>query len=102
MDLATGGGDVALYLANAARRHGLKILVTGYDFSPVAIAEARRRAKQAGEPSVEFLERNVLEGDLPSGYDVVMCSLFMHHLDETEAIGLLKRMGEVRSRQPCA
>ena len=94
LDLATGGGDVALSVASAARRRGLKIQVTGCDFSPVAIAEARRRAKRQGERSVDFFELNVLEEDLPRGYDVVMCSLFLHHLEEAQVVELLRRMGQ--------
>src|SRR5687768_1070598 len=39
LDLACGGGDVALSVASAARARGLRVRLTGCDFSPVAIAE---------------------------------------------------------------
>ena len=29
---------------------------------------------------------------LPSSYEVLCCSLFLHHLDESDAISLLRRM----------
>src|SRR5262249_5940057 len=31
---------------------------------------------------------------LPGGYDAVICSLFLHHLEETEAVILLRRMAD--------
>jgi 2-polyprenyl-3-methyl-5-hydroxy-6-metoxy-1,4-benzoquinol methylase len=33
-----------------------------------------------------------------SGYDAVTCSLFLHHLDEPQALALLHRMAEMASR----
>ena len=41
---------------------------------------------------VRFFVLDALNGDLPTGYDVVSCSLFLHHLEEPDAILLLNRM----------
>jgi 2-polyprenyl-3-methyl-5-hydroxy-6-metoxy-1,4-benzoquinol methylase len=92
LDLAMGGGDVAIRLAQSAARANLRVMITGCDISPVAVAEAQRRALAAGARNVEFRPLNVLRDELPCGYDVVMCSLFLHHLDDSEALLLLKRM----------
>ena len=40
----------------------------------------------------------LLSGDLPTGYDVVSCSLFLHHLEESDAILLLNRMATAARR----
>lgn len=96
LDLACGSGDIALYVARQAAASGLNVMVTGCDVSPVAIAEARRHAAQA-DPNgqaiqVNFVELDVLRGTIPTDYDIVVCSLFLHHLDETQAVALLRNM----------
>ncbi len=70
----------------------LAIDVTGLDISSTAIATARQMAN--GLSNVGFQLRNVLAEQLPTGYDVIVCSLFLHHLSEKDAVGLLTRMHE--------
>ena len=91
LDIATGGGDVPLALAKRSRKAGLPMEFAGCDFSPLAIDYARSQATERGLP-VEFFEHNVLEQQLPGGYDAIICSLFFHHLSWEQAVGLLRRM----------
>jgi len=88
LDLATGSGDVPLALASRARRAGLPLRIDGCDRSPLAVAEASALEGAAGR----FFQCDVLDGALPPGYAVYMCSLFLHHLTEPHAIGLLRAM----------
>ena len=94
LDLACGGGDNAIALAMRARDDGVAIEVCGCDISPLAVEVARQCAEEAGVKNVEFLLSNVLEEPLPRGYDVVSCSLFLHHLNESQASRLLIRMAD--------
>jgi hypothetical protein len=41
---------------------------------------------------VTFLQRDVLVGELPEGFDLVCSSLFLHHLSNQEAVALLRNM----------
>lgn len=91
LDVACGGGDTAIALAQLARRSGVNVEITGIDMSPTAIAYANRSAESAGV-AVHFMEQDVLNYPLPDEYDAVSCSLFLHHLDEDEAVELLGRM----------
>jgi 2-polyprenyl-3-methyl-5-hydroxy-6-metoxy-1,4-benzoquinol methylase len=91
LDLATGGGDVPLRLWHRARRSGLDLHIEGCDVSPVAIDHARARADGEGA-QVRFFVHDVLNGSPLDGYHATMCSLFLHHLDETQAVVLLRRM----------
>jgi hypothetical protein len=59
----------------------------------VAVGLAARAAKAAGVP-VSFFPLDALRSPLPQGYDVLTSSLFLHHLAEDDAIGLLERMAE--------
>ncbi len=92
LDLAAGAGDVPIALWRRARRRGLRVEFTGVDLSPRAVEFARRRARSS-DAAIDFRQCDVLSDDLPGGgCDVVMCSLFLHHLDETQALRLLERM----------
>ncbi|HEX4141944.1 MAG TPA: methyltransferase domain-containing protein [Pirellulales bacterium] len=91
LDLASGGGDVAIALARRARRHRLALEIVGYDRSSTAVEYARSRAADLGV-AVRFEVRDVLAQSWDGPFDVVMCSLFLHHLDEPQASDLLDRM----------
>jgi 2-polyprenyl-3-methyl-5-hydroxy-6-metoxy-1,4-benzoquinol methylase len=97
LDIATGAGDVPLRLWQKAQRIGLTLQIDACDISPRAIAFARSQAEK-GNARVTFFQWNALEDPLPGPYDVVCCSLFLHHLAEDQAIRLLRRMGEMAER----
>jgi len=97
LDLATGGGDVPIRLWQQARRAGLDLTMAGCDRSPVAIAHAQRRAA-AQQAAVEFFTLDALADPLPAGYDVLTCSLFLHHLEAADAVELLRRMAQAAPR----
>jgi SAM-dependent methyltransferase len=97
LDVATGGGDVPIRLWRRARRAGLDLYLEGCDISPVALEHARTAAARAGAP-LRFFEYDALSGTPLAKYDAVMCSLFLHHLDEEPAITFLRRMAETAVR----
>lgn len=90
LDVASGGGDVAIGLAKRARRGGLPFEIVGVDFSQTAVDDATRRA--VAEPSVRFERRDALADALPAGFHAAVCTLFVHHLDEPQVRALLERM----------
>jgi SAM-dependent methyltransferase len=91
LDIACGGGDVTVAIARRGQRAGIEMQVDGCDISPVAVRHARQQAEQV-QPGVGFFELDALADPLPDDYDVLMCSLFLHHLDEADAVELLRRM----------
>ena len=91
LDVATGGGGIPIGLWRRARRQGLNLEVTGVDVSPRAVRFARERAERC-EADVSFAVWDALGDELPQGYDIVICSLFLHHLDDTQACRLLRAM----------
>jgi 2-polyprenyl-3-methyl-5-hydroxy-6-metoxy-1,4-benzoquinol methylase len=93
LDVATGGGDVPVRLWRRARRRRIPLDVAGCDFSATAIDHARGYAAERGA-DVQFFQRDALAERLPDGYDVVTCSLFLHHLHEEQALTLLRSMRE--------
>jgi len=91
LDIATGAGDVPIALWRRAMRAGLTLDICGIDFSARSIDFARQQAASANAP-IRFECRNALTDDLPTHFDVVMCSLFLHHLTNEDAVELLHRM----------
>jgi len=91
LDVASGGGDVAIALWRLARRRGLHLTILGCDISPQAVEFAKTRSSVAGT-DIKFCTHDVLRQELPETWDVVMSSLFLHHLTHLEAVDLLCRM----------
>jgi 2-polyprenyl-3-methyl-5-hydroxy-6-metoxy-1,4-benzoquinol methylase len=98
LDLACGGGDNAVALARLARKADLPVSIAGCDISECALGEARRRAATAGVDEVRFFRMNVLAEPLPDDYDILISSLFLHHLQEAQAVQLLRRMAVAARR----
>jgi SAM-dependent methyltransferase len=97
LDVATGGGDVPIRLWRRARQAGLDLRIEGCDISPVALEHARAAAARA-VARLRFFEYDALSGPPPESYDAVFCSLFLHHLDEEQAVTFLGRMADSASQ----
>lgn len=93
LDVATGSGDVPRALLRRATRAGVALEVAACDLSPTAIAEAGHTPGP-----VRFFVHDALRAALPTGFDVVTCSLFLHHLSEDEAVALLVNMEHAAAR----
>lgn len=91
LDVATGAGDVPIALVNRARRAGFSLQFDACDVSEDALAFADRRSERAGTP-MRLFRCDVLAEDLPPGYDAVISSLFLHHVDDPQAVTVLARM----------
>jgi 2-polyprenyl-3-methyl-5-hydroxy-6-metoxy-1,4-benzoquinol methylase len=97
LDLASGGGDVPLGLWRRARRAGVDIEFHGVDVNPRAVRFAREQAGQAGAP-LRFDALDVLNEPLPDGFDIVLSSLFLHHVPDHQAVHLLTKMRRAARR----
>jgi len=97
LDLACGGGDVPMALARRALDAGVDIEVQGCDFNPQAVRLAQQQATASGVPA-RFFRLDALREPLPADFDVLSCSLFLHHLAEEDAVGLLRRMAQAARR----
>jgi len=91
LDIATGSGDLPVALARRAAAAGVAVEIDGCDISERAISQATDRAGRAGV-AARFFTLDAVHSELPGGYDVVMCSLFMHHLPEKDVVSLLYKM----------
>ena len=92
LDVACGGGDVAVRLAAQARRLGFPIVIHGCDISETALSTAAELARRAHQDEMRFFRLDVLNEPIPHGYDVIMCSLFLHHLSDADGERVVKAM----------
>jgi 2-polyprenyl-3-methyl-5-hydroxy-6-metoxy-1,4-benzoquinol methylase len=97
LDLACGGGDVTVQVAKQLRKAGLSAEVHGWDVSQTAIDFARQ---QSGDDSigVQFEVANALVDAPQKSFDVVYCTLFLHHLSDEDADRLLVAMWKMASQ----
>ncbi|QDT38823.1 hypothetical protein Pan189_32220 [Stratiformator vulcanicus] len=91
LDLACGGGDFAQYVAERARRESLDIDVAGCDISLTAVNFANESAEHRGV-AINFFVCDLFGDAFPTGYDVITCNLFLHHLERPGAVELMRSM----------
>lgn len=96
LDLCTGFGDIPRAMADWARRGGITLRIEALDANAATIEIARRHS--AGYPEIEFLCGDALSFESPSSYDLVCCSLALHHFGEEDAARLLRRCCELSHR----
>jgi 2-polyprenyl-3-methyl-5-hydroxy-6-metoxy-1,4-benzoquinol methylase len=97
LDLATGSGDIPRLVVDYARRVGATVSVDAIDQQNSTLEIAR--GLSASYPEINFGQGDVLafgEGALP--YDLVLCSLALHHFDESGAVHVLRRCRELSKR----
>lgn len=90
LDLACGGGDVAIRFAARARQRKIPLTIHGCDFSETALKIANERCERSGLTDSKFFRLDLARESVPVGYDVLMCSLFIHHLDYEDSLKLVK------------
>jgi SAM-dependent methyltransferase len=97
LDLATGSGDIPRLVVDHARKVGATVSVDAIDQQSSTLEIAR--GLSADYPEINFLEGDVLTfGGHAAPYDLVLCSLALHHFDEDRAVHLLRQCRELSNR----
>lgn len=93
LDVACGSGDVPLALTRRARARGISIDLTACDISERALSMARSRANDQGI-ALRTIALDIVKAAPSERFDLVTCSLFLHHLDAAAAAAALRHMAE--------
>lgn len=93
LDMGTGGGDFPRAIVEWSRKSGVHLKVDAVDASEAVIALARKFS--VGYPEVKFLLGSALTFSSDHYYDLVHCSLSMHHFTTADAVEVLKRFREL-------
>ena len=89
VDLGCGNGDILRDVAKFGRKNNYSFNLTGIDANLAAIEYAKELSKEYSELSFKTID--VLSEDFKKqSYDVVLCTLFLHHFKNEELISFLK------------
>jgi len=99
LDVGSGAGDVALALVNDAHRRGAAVRVTCLDANDQMLAIARRATHD--HPALEFVRGDGESLPFDDGaFDVVTCTLALHHFEPAAARALLRELRRVARITP--
>jgi ubiquinone/menaquinone biosynthesis C-methylase UbiE len=95
LDLATGSGDIPRLIVDYARRVGATVKIDAVDQQASTVEIAR--GLSAAYPEIEFLQGDILTLTREP-YDMVLCSLALHHFSDADAVAVLRRCRELSKR----
>lgn len=99
LDVGSGLADIPYALVRDGLRRGVQIHITCLDRSPAMLTLARRATN--GHPALAFVHAD--GGALPfddGAFDVVTCTLAMHHFEPDAARALLRELRRVARLTP--
>ena len=96
LDLATGSGDIPRLIADYGRAAKADLQIDAIDQQASTVEIAKKLSAQY--PEISFFEGNVFEWSASEPYDLVLCTLALHHFSEDDAVRLLQHAREL-SRQ---
>jgi 2-polyprenyl-3-methyl-5-hydroxy-6-metoxy-1,4-benzoquinol methylase len=96
VDLATGSGDIPRVIVHHARKIGAQVAIDAIDQQPATLEIARKLS--VGYPEISYSEANILQWDPPAPYDIVLCTLALHHFSDEDAVKVLHRCRELSKR----
>lgn len=97
LDVATGGADIPTAIVRWARRRGRQVRIVGIDKNPGVLRATEERIREYPEISLELGDALALPHD-PGSFDVVLCSLALHHLTYPEGVTLLTSLDRIGRR----
>ena len=87
-DLATGSGDVPRLMIDYARTNGVTMQVDAVDQQASTVEIAR--GLSANYPEITYHCRDIREFGEAASYDMVVCSLALHHFSDHDAVDVLR------------
>lgn len=96
LDLCTGAGDIPRLMVDWARKAGIVLRVDAVDASDSTLELARRGAE--AYPEIQFVKGDALKWQTKEMYDLVTCSLALHHFSDEDAVALLRRCRALSNR----
>ena len=89
VDLGCGNGDILRDISKFGRKNNYSFKLIGIDANLAATEYAKELSKEYSELS--FKTMDILSEDFKKqSYDVVLCTLFLHHFKNDELISFLK------------
>ncbi|WP_448137950.1 methyltransferase domain-containing protein [Sphingobacterium siyangense] len=88
VDIGCGNGDMLRMLSDYGNRHHIKLSMLGIDANPYTINYAGDLSKDY--TNISYLCADIFEENFEDvKYDIVLCTLTIHHFDDEEILRLL-------------
>jgi SAM-dependent methyltransferase len=96
LDVATGSADVPRAIRRWAAGAGFDVRIVGIDLHARTIAEA---AHANTDPKLSIARADAMRLPFADGaFDYALTNMFLHHLDDDQAVVVLREMGRVARR----
>ncbi len=92
VDLATGSGDIPRLIVHYTRKIGAKVEIDALDRQSATLEIARKLS--AAYPEISYYRTNILDWSPAEAYDIVLCTLALHHFSDEDAVSVLRRCRE--------
>ena len=96
LDLCTGSGDLPRVMVDWARPRDITLRIHAIDASEASLDIAKQAS--TGYPEISYVREDVLKFRTKDTYDLVLCSLALHHFTEGQAVHVLRRCRELSHR----
>ena len=96
LDLCTASADILRFVVDWTRRAPVSVRVVGVDFRESTLEIARQESRHY--PEIELICANVFEFEPAETFDLVFCSLALHHFSNRDAELLLRRVRKFATR----
>lgn len=96
LDLCTGAGDLPRVMVDWARPREIVLRIDALDASEASLEIARKGS--GGYPEIRYVRSDALKFESKDTYDLVVCSLALHHFAEEQAVEVLRRCRDLSHR----
>ena len=96
VDLATGSGDIPRLIVDYARKIGAHVEIDALDRQPATLEVATKLS--TSYPEISCRVANILEWNSVEAYDIVLCTLVLHHFSNEDAVTVFLRCRELSRR----
>src|ERR1700733_11895755 len=96
LDACTGFGDIPRLVVEWARQRGSQVRVLALDMQPATLEIARRRSTLF--PEISYVQADIRSFQPGDRFDIVLCSLALHHFAWREAVEILQRLRQLGGR----
>jgi SAM-dependent methyltransferase len=96
LDACTGFGDIPRLVVEWARRRESHVKVLAVDMQPATLEIARRRSSLF--PEISYVQADIRSFEPADRFDIVLCSLALHHFGWREAVEILQRLDRLGAR----
>jgi SAM-dependent methyltransferase len=103
LDLATGSGDIPRAIAAWAAEKHIEVSIDAVDAQRSTVEIARHRS--AAFPNINFHEGDIrtfgadhIKNADHAAWDIVLCSLALHHFSEDDAVRVLRHAASLATR----